>query len=51
MCKGAVAAPLPLQNIVYPILSEKSLLFCEKIKKSENFIISAHLPKKELCGG
>ena len=35
MCKGAVAAPRPLQALVYPILQEKSLPFCEKIKKSE----------------
>ena len=35
MCKGAVAAPRPLQALVYPILQEKSLSFCEKIKKSE----------------
>ena len=25
MCKGAVAAPRPLQALVYPILQEKSL--------------------------
>ena len=31
MCKGAVAAPRPLQALVYPILQEKSLPFCEKI--------------------
>ena len=37
MCKGVVAAPLPLQDIVYPILSKKSLLFCEKIEKPEDF--------------
>lgn len=35
MCKGAVAAPRPLQALVYPILQEKSLPFCEKIKKTE----------------
>lgn len=35
MCKGAVAAPRPLQALVYPILQEKSLSFCEKIKKTE----------------
>ena len=35
MCKRAVAAPRPLQALVYPILQEKSLPFCEKIKKSE----------------
>ncbi len=37
MCKGAVAAPHPLQALVYPILQEKSLPFCEKIKKIRNF--------------
>ena len=37
MCKGAVAAPRPLQALVYPILQEKSLPFCEKIKKNRNF--------------
>ena len=35
MCKGAVAAPRPLQALVYPILQEKSLSFCEKIKKQK----------------
>ena len=36
MCRGAVAAPRALQLIVYPISLKKSLLFCEKIEKSEN---------------
>ena len=31
MCKGAVAAPRPLQALVYPILRRMSLPFCEKI--------------------
>ena len=35
MCKGAVAAPRPLQALVYPILRRMSLPFCEKIKKTE----------------
>ena len=35
MCERAVAAPLPSQRIVYPILSEKSLLSCEKNVKDE----------------
>ena len=30
MCRETVAAPPSLQDIVYPILSEKSLHFCEK---------------------
>jgi len=33
MCKGAVAAPRPLQALVYPILQEKSLPFCENSRK------------------
>ena len=36
MCERAVAAPLPSQCIVYPILSEKSLLRCEKTVKDED---------------
>ena len=39
MCRGTVAAPSPLQDIVYPILSEKSLLFCEKYNCTELFTI------------
>ena len=31
MRKGAVAAPRPLQALVYPILRRMSLPFCEKI--------------------
>ena len=31
MCKEAVAAPLALHDIVYPILREKSLHSCEKL--------------------
>ena len=46
MCKGAVAAPLPLQAIVYPILRKKSLHFCEKIEKYENFIRSVCFAQK-----
>lgn len=37
MCERAVAAPLSSQYIVYPILSEKSLLSCEKTVKDEEF--------------
>ena len=37
MCERAVAAPLSSQCIVYPILSEKSLLSCEKTVKDEEF--------------
>ena len=33
MCGEVVAAPLSLQDTVYPILSKKSLHFCEKSKK------------------
>ena len=33
MCREVVAAPLSLQDTVYPILSKKSLHFCEKLKK------------------
>lgn len=33
MCGEVVAAPLSLQDIVYPILRKKSLHFCEKSKK------------------
>ncbi len=40
MCERAVAAPLPSQCIVYPILSEKSLLSCEKnVKDEESFTV------------
>ena len=34
MCGEVVAAPLSLQDTVYPILRKKSLHFCEKSKKS-----------------
>ena len=37
MCRDAVAAPRPLQLIVYPISLKKSLLFCEKIEKIKLF--------------
>ena len=37
MCRNAVAAPRPLQLIVYPISLKKSLLFCEKIEKIKLF--------------
>ena len=37
MCERAVAPPLSSQCIVYPILSEKSLLSCEKTVKDEEF--------------
>ena len=41
MCERAVAAPLPSQCIVYPILSEKSLLSCEKtVQDEESFTIN-----------
>ena len=33
MCGEVVAAPLSLQDTVYPILRKKSLHFCEKSKK------------------
>ena len=33
MCKGAVAAPRPLQALVYPILRRMSLPFCENSRK------------------
>ena len=33
MCGEAVAAPLSLQNTVYPILRKKSLHFCEISRK------------------
>ena len=33
MCREVVAAPLSLQDTVYPILRKKSLHFCEKSKK------------------
>ena len=33
MCGEVVAAPLSLQDTVYPILRKKSLPFCEKSKK------------------
>ena len=33
MCREVVAAPLSLRDTVYPILSKKSLHFCEKSKK------------------
>ena len=33
MCGEVVAAPLSLQDTVYPILRKKSLQFCEKSKK------------------
>ena len=35
----AVAAPPALQDIVYPILSEKSLHFCEKMWHDETFTL------------
>lgn len=34
MCGEVVAAPLSLQDTVYPILRKKSLHFCENSKKS-----------------
>ena len=37
MCRETVAAPPSLQDIVYPILSEKSLHFCEKTSRNELF--------------
>ena len=33
MCKEAVAAPRPLQALVYPILRRMSLPFCENSRK------------------
>ena len=33
MCGEVVAAPLSLQDTVYPILRKKSLHFCKKSKK------------------
>ena len=33
MCKGAVAAPRPLQALVYTILRRMSLPFCENSRK------------------
>ena len=33
MCGEVVAAPLSLQDTVYPILRKKSLHFCEKSRK------------------
>ncbi len=33
MCGEVVAAPLSLQDTVYPILSKKSLHFCENSRK------------------
>ena len=39
MCRDAVAAPRPLQLIVYPISLKKSLLFCEKIEKIKLFFV------------
>ena len=37
MCGKTVAAPSPRKDIVYPILSEKSLHFCEKTSRNELF--------------
>ena len=37
MCRNAVAAPRPLQLIVYPISLKKSLRICEKIEKIKLF--------------
>ena len=34
MCGEVVAAPLSLQDTVYPILRKKSLHFCENSRKS-----------------
>ena len=51
MCRGTVAAPSPLQDIVYPILSEKSLLFCEKMQLYRTFHNSNDpTSPHELCG-
>lgn len=49
MCRDAVAAPRPLQLIVYPISLEKSLLFCEKIEKIKLFFRKEI--KRENCAG
>ena len=49
MCRDAVAAPRPLQLIVYPISLKKSLLFCEKIEKIKLFFRKEI--KSENCAG
>ena len=38
MCGEVVAAPLSLQDTVYPILRKKSLHFCEKSKKFSHYL-------------
>ena len=46
MCKGAVAAPLPLQAIVYPIFRKKSLSFCENLSGKAKFFHETVFCKK-----